>query len=549
MSSYAKRTEKHVVHPYVEELKDQYSKGTITRRQFLRNATLLGMSAVAATSFAPALFPETAMAAPPKRGGTWKYAVKIFRIDHVARCPITEASNVVRQVCEFLTETGSDNVTRPLLLEKWSASEDLKTWDLYLRKGIKFNNGQTLTATDVMFNMKQWLTKEVGSSMYGLLSYWGGYQNVEKVNDYHIRLHLAEPNIGLPEHLYHYHGAIVPHTFEGDFQKQPVGTGPFLLKEYVEGERVVFEARKDYWQKGADGKPLPYLDKLIYLDMSRDAAMAALSAGQIDSFYKPRPSDFLAAKGMPNVTMQGVSTAAAYVIRMRADLAPWDDNRVRTALKMCQDRNKILKLAGMNEGIIGIDAHVSPSQPEWCEKPRPKYDPQGALELMKQYSKEKDIKLPIEVKLASKNDMQEPEFAQALAELARPAGFEIKLDLTDAGGYWKRYSKVPFGITHWAHRSQATMLLPLAYSKGAKWNETHWADDEFEKLLKEATMTLDINARRQIMCKIEDIMQERGPIGISYFYNTWEPAPKKAQNVEAHPSGHNTYLKKLWLAG
>jgi len=540
---------KQTDHPYVEELKSQYNKGVITRREFLRNATLLGMSAVAAMSFAPALFPGVASAAQPKRGGTWKYAVKIFSIDHPAKCPITEASNVVRQVCEYLTETGPDNITRPLLLEKWAASEDLKTWDLYLRKGIKFNNGQDFAADDVMFTMKQWLTKEVGSSMYGLLSYWGGYENVEKVNDYHIRLNLAEPNIGVPEHLYHYPAAIIPRNFEGNFLKQPVGTGPFLLKEYVEGERAVFEARKDYWQKGADGKSLPYLDKLIYLDMSRDAAIAALSAGQIDSFYKPRPSDFLAAKNIPNISILGANTAAAYVIRMRADLAPWNDNRVRTALKMCQDRDKILKLAGMNEGILGIDAHVSPSQPEWCEKPIPKYDPKGARKLMEQYAKEKGIKLPIKVKLASKNDMQEPEFAQALVELARPAGFDIQLDLTDSSGYWKRWKKVDLGITHWAHRSQATMLLPLAYASGAKWNETHWSDDEFDKLLKKATMTLDLKKRRAIMCKLEDIMQERGPIGISYYYKTWEFAPKKARNVEAHPSGHTTYLKKVWMEG
>ena len=83
---------------------------------------------------------------------------------------------------------------------------NLKTWDLHLRKGIKWNNGDDFGADDVMFTIKQWLTKDTGSSMFGLLSYWGGFQNVEKVDDHLIRLHLEKANIGVPEHLFHYPG-------------------------------------------------------------------------------------------------------------------------------------------------------------------------------------------------------------------------------------------------------------------------------------------------------------------------------------------------------
>ena len=220
------------------------------------------------------------MAATPKRGGTLKIGMELQLIDHPARLSWTEGANVVRLVSEYLSDTGPDNVTRPGLLEKWVASEDLKTWDLYLRKGIKFNNGQPLTTDDVMFTMKEWLNKDVGSSMLGLLSYWGGPQNIEKVDDYHIRLHLKTPNIGVPEHLWHYPGVILPRNFEGDFIKQPVGTGAFTLEEFAEGERAVLKARKDYWRNGADGKPLPYIDKVMYIAMAADARLAAFQSGQ-----------------------------------------------------------------------------------------------------------------------------------------------------------------------------------------------------------------------------------------------------------------------------
>ena len=103
-----------------------------------------------------------------------------------------------------------------------------------------------------MFTFGEWLNPDVGSSMLGLLSYLSGMQDVEMVDDYHVRLHLQSPNIGVPEHLFHYPAIILHRDFEGDIVQQPVGTGAFLLTEYAEGERAVFTRREDYWQMGED---------------------------------------------------------------------------------------------------------------------------------------------------------------------------------------------------------------------------------------------------------------------------------------------------------
>ena len=538
-------------HPFIPELKFQYQTGQISRREFLRTAVLLGMSATAAMSFGQALTARPVLAAQPKRGGTWKCAMKLQRVDHPSRLSWVQGANIVRLFCDYLTETGPDNITYPSLLEKWQASPDLKTWDLYVRKGVKFNNGDELTADDVMFTMKQWLTKEVGSSMFGLLAYWGGYQNVEKVDNYRIRVHLDKANLAVPEHLFHYPGMILHRGFEGDIIKKPVGTGPFLLDEFKEGERASFTARKDYWMKGADGKPLPYIEKIMYLDMDQDAGMAAASASQVDSVYRPRPGDVLAAKKQSHLQVIGVDTAMTFTVKMRVDGDPWQDNRVRTALKKCQDRAKILNLAAYGEGVLGIDAHVAPAHPEWCPKPIPKYDPDGAKALLQQYAKEKGITLPLKVTLATKNDSQEPEIAQALKEMARPAGFDIQLDITEPSKYWSRWTEVPFGITIWSHRPLAIMVLPVAYTKAAigSWNETRWTDDEFDAHLEQANKTLDIKERSKIMCKIEDIMQERGPVGINYYLKFFEIMNKKFQNVKAHPSMYNTFAREMWFEG
>jgi peptide/nickel transport system substrate-binding protein len=555
------------VHAYIPELKDLYLKGRISRRQFLRNATLLGMSLTSATAFlsacgpkpteapaateAPAEAPaatDTPVPTGPARGGTWKSSMKLQLLDHPARLSWVEGANVVRQICEYLTLTGPDNITRPYLCEKWEASDDVKTWDLYLRQGVKWNNGDDFTAEDVMFTFGEWLNEDVGSSMLGLLAYLRGMQDIEKVDDYHIRLHLQYADIAVPEHLFHYPAVILHRDFEGDIIKKPVGTGAFTLEEYAEGERAVFKRREDYWQMGEDGEPLPYLDELIYISTDKDAGLAALQSGQVDSLYAPRPSDWQALKDVDGLAVRPVSTSQTLVLRMRVDLEPWDDNRVRTALKLCQDREKTLQLAYFGQGDLGLDAHVAPVHPAYCEKPIPEYQPEEAKRLLQEYADEKGLDLPLKVTLATKNDQAEPEIAQVLKESAAAGGFEIELDITDPSGYWDRWTEVDLGITSWTHRPLAVMVLPLAYTEEAigNWNETRWTDPEFEELLREAQATLDVEARRSIYCKIEDIMQERGAIGIPYWKSVWNITNSKFQNVKAHPTDYDL-MYDVWL--
>lgn len=555
-------------HRYIPELQDLYLKGRVSRREFLRNATLLGMSVAGASAFlaacAPAAEPTAAPEAPkeeeapaateapaaggPQRGGTWTSSMQLQLLDHPARLSWVEGANVVRQINEYLTETGTDNITRPYLLDRWEASEDVKTWDLYLKQGIKWNNGDDFTAEDVMFTFGEWLNEDVGSSMLGLLAYLSGMQDVEKVDDYHLRLHLQYGDIGVPEHLFHYPAVVLNRGFEGDIIRQPVGTGAFTLEEYAEGERAVFKRREDYWRMGEDGQSLPYLDELIYVSTDKDAGVAALQSGQVDTVYDPRPTDFQALKDVPGLVVRSASTSQCLLLRMRVDLEPWDDVRVRNALKMCQDRAKILQLSYFGEGDLSIDAHAAPVHPAYCERPIPEYDPEGSMALLEEYAAEKGLELPLKVTLATKNDQAEPEIAQALKELALPGGFDIALDITEPAGYWDRWTEVDLGITSWTHRPLAVMVMPLAYTEEAigNWNETRWTDPEFEEILRQAQATLDVEARRGLMCQLEDIMQDRGPIGNSYWKNVWNITNEKFQNAQAHPTAYDL-MYEVWL--
>ncbi len=526
-------------------MQSDLQKGKISRREFLRFATLLGVSAATASIMAgcgiDSVVSSTPTSTPIKRGGTMRIGTAIQNVDHPARLAWIEASNVLRQVAEYLTETGPDGITRPWLLDRWEASEDVTTWTLYLNQGIKFNNGQELTTADVIFNFEQWLDPATESSMRDLLSYLSA-TNIENIDDYTIRLHLDSPQIGVPEHLFHYPAMIMARDFEGDFTKQALGTGPFTLLEYTPEDQAICRRRPDYWRMGVDNNPLPYLDELIYIDLESEERTEAMQGGGIDTLFLPNPADWQALKDAPGIDVYEVNTARTYVLRMRVDIPPWDDVRVRQALMLCQDRQKILDDSHFGQGELGHDAHVAPVHSAYCEQPIPEYNHEKAKALLA----EAGYPDGLQVKLTTKNDRNEPELARTIRNLAAPAGFEIELNIIEPAKYWEQWTEVDLGITTWSHRPLDTMVLALAYTADedgnpVKWNETHWIDEEFISLLNEAKRTLDIPKRKEIMCQIEVIMQTRGPVGISYWRKIWNIIRSEFKNVKAHPTGYDLF--------
>ncbi|MBZ4660704.1 MAG: diguanylate cyclase [Desulfacinum sp.] len=542
-------------HPLIPELKAQMERGGLSRRDFLRYATLLGLSATVAGRMAGLVLPREVWAGSIRRGGILKVSSQVHKVTHPAQFSWIAPANQLRHVAEYLTLTDSDNITHPYLLEKWEASEDLKTWTLHLRKGVKFNNGDPFTADDVVFTLDQWLNKDVASSMLGLMSGYLDPTGIEKVNAHQVRLHLKRPEIAVPEHLFHYPALVLNHrTFEGDFIKNPHGTGPYTLVEYREGERCVLKARSDYWQKGADGKPLPYLDGMEFIDMGGEMAphIAAIKTGEVDVID---PGDmggtdiFLALKDDPNIRVLPVTTGQVRVLRMRVDIKPWTDNRVRQALKLCQNREKILALAYHNQGLLGQDFHIYPKHPEYCAKPIPKYDPDRARELLKQAGYPNGL----DVNLAVGSDWSDVvRYAEILKEDAAPAGFRIHIQTMPASQYWEKWTEVDLGITPWTHRPLGTMVLNLGYvaddeGKPVPWNETRWVDKEFCDLVAKASGILDVEERRKVFCILEEIMMERGPVGISYWRNVWTSARTWVHNLKAHPTNY-LLTHEVWLS-
>jgi len=334
------------VHPYVPELKEQLRRGDIDRREFLRTATLLGVSAGAAYAMAGSILGDgspvpTAAAQTPKKGGRLRSSQRVQRMDDPATYDWVQMSNQTRGILEYLTRTGSDNITRPYLAESWEASDDLKTWTLNLRKGVKWSNGDEFNADDVVHNFTRWLDPETGSSNIGLFKSMTETTDdgkttmtegaVEKIDSHTVRLNLNSPELAIPENLYNYPTAIVHRMFDewgADLSKKPVGTGPYQMAEFQIGERFLMTRRDGYWGRE------PYLDEILYVDHGDDpmAGISALASGQVDHVYEVDINSIDVVEKLPNGVLHEVTTAQTAVARMQVDQKPFDDMRVRQAV-------------------------------------------------------------------------------------------------------------------------------------------------------------------------------------------------------------------------
>lgn len=543
-------------HPYVPRLKEQLAQGKIGRREFLRTATLLGVSASAAYTFADkvagvSLMREARAAIP--RGGQLRIAMRVKDVKNPHTFDWAEKSNIARQVVEYLTKTGHDNVTRPYLLEGWEASDDLKTWTLRLRKGIKWHSGRPFVADDVIWNLEHVLDPATGSSVLGLMKgymleeYDTGKKDdqgnaimstrlwdanaIEKVDDHTVRLNAQAAQLAVPEHLFHYPMAILDPEEGGEFGVGSNGTGPFELVQHDVGRKSVLKARSDYWGEG------PYLDELHFIDLGDDpsAPISALASRQVDGLYGADSTQVDVLKRIPHSEMHEVTTAETAVVRGKVTEKPFDDARVRKALRLAIDQAQILKLALRGLGAPGEHHHVSPIHPEYAKLPFFERDVAQARKLLAEAGYPDGLDLEIN---SPKDPAWQPAAVQAMVEQWREAGIRVKINVMPGAQFWDVWDKVPFGYTIWYHRPLGVMVLGLAYRTGVPWNESSYSNEEFDRLLTKAEGILDVDKRREVMAQLEQILQEDGPIVQPFWRSLFTFYDKRVRGFRMHPTNY-----------
>ena len=543
-------------HPFVPTLKRQLVERQIERREFLRYATLLGMAAPTAYAFVAKvtgeklIAPAEAQGALPK-GGTLRLAMRCQDLKSPHTYSWIESSNSARQVLDYLTVTGVDNITRPSLVEKWEPSPDLKTWTLRLRKTVKWHNGRQFTADDVVWNLKRVLDPKTGSSVLGLMKgflledvetgekdekgnpkkssrLWDA-NAIQKVDDFTVRLNGKSAQLAVPEQLFHYPLLILDPAENGEFKVGSNGTGAFTLTANEVGRKQVLKARKEgYWGGG------PHLDQLEFIDLGDDpaASVSALASKQVDGLYGTDIVQLEALQKIPHVQMYQVATAYTATARMQP-VKPFDDKRVRQAMRYAIDSNAVLQIAHRGLGQPGEHHHVSPVHPEYAKLAPPQRDVARAKKLLAEAGYPNGIDVEI---ICRPQPAWELLAVQAMVEQWKEAGIRVKINVMPSTQYWEVWTKVPFGFTTWAHRPLGIMSLALAYRSGGPWNESKYSNPEFDRLLTQAEGTLDVASRRETMSRLEAILQEDGPIVQPVWRAIFTFHDKRVLGFKPHPT-------------
>ena len=541
-------------HPGLKQLKQQFNDGKLSRREFIRYSTLLGVSATAAYGMMGMVAPRPASAADMPKGGTVRISMRVLEVVDPHTYSWLTDSNQGRGTHEYLTKTGTDNVTRPYLAEKWEATEDLKTWTLNLQK-IKWHNGRDFTADDVIWNINHCLDPNTGSSVLGLMKgymleeYETGEKDdkgnpkkstrlwdanaIEKVDDHTVRLNLKTAQVAVPEHLFHYPFAMLDPEEGGKFGPGSNGTGPYPLVEQSVGERAVLRKRDGWW--GGES----FIDELQYVDLGDDpsATMGALASQQVHGNYAPDAdiTQFDVLKTLPHLTIHEALTAQTAVARIQVDRPEFQDPRVRKAFRLAIDTPRCLELAHRNIGAPGEHHHVCPVHPDYKKLPFMQRDVEAAKKLLAEAGHPNGIDVEIASKKAPAWELQA---VQTMVEQWKDAGIRVRINVMPSAQFWDVWDKVPFGFTSWAHRPLGFMVLALGYRSGVPWNESRFDDAEFDTLLTQAEGTLDVDERREILGQIEMIMQERGPITQPLWRGIFAAFDQRVVGYKLHPTGY-----------
>jgi peptide/nickel transport system substrate-binding protein len=542
-------------HPYLPKLAQQFRDGRVSRREFLRTATLVGLSSAAAYSIAG--LPETGGLTRRARGasgGTVRLSLRVQPIASPHTYSWVQDSMMSRNVIEYLTLTGGDNVTRPWLCEKWEASDDLKTWSLHLREDVKWSNGEPFTADHVVWNIRRCLDPAVGSSVMSFMDsfmlrkvdtgerdksgnavmtseLWDA-NAVEKVDDFTVRLNGQKPKYDVPEVFFHYPFAMMHPSSNGDFPGVgSLGTGWAEIVEYESGKRCVVKKRPGYW--AGDGA----LDSVEFIDHGDDVAVAlgAISSRQVDGIWEVKISQLAALQKLDNIALYQSDSAQTAVARMQPIHDTWKDARVRKAMRLAINQERVLQFAYGRNGLPAEHHHVARIHPEYAELPFMRQDIEAAKKLLADAGVPDGFKTEI-------NCIEDPDWEAkavfAMADMWKEIGVEVKVNVLPSTEYWANWDKEtnPFSFTSWTHRPVATMVLAAAYRTGGPWNESKWSNPTFDELITLAEGTIDVEKRREVMAEIETLMQEEGPIVQPLWRTMFSAMDKKVKGYEPHPS-------------
>jgi peptide/nickel transport system substrate-binding protein len=493
-----------------------------------------------------------AVAAPAAAPAAGKDFVIGFLGDATSLNPVvaTDGQSYIAEwpIFDSLVELDEKLGVRPLLAESWEVSRDGLTYTFRLKKGVKWHDGKPFTARDVAFTFYSVLDPKVTTPHRAYFDALVGFPEltnkdnpkkpeelpvrpIDILDDHTVRFHLRYPYGAFLAVLVNPRAGIVPeHVLRGqdlntaEFNRKPIGTGPFRFVEWRRGDRLVLEANPEYH----GGRPA--LDRLIYRVIP-DAVvlLQELRAGGVDFIERPPLTEVARLKQTPGVRVLTADNTSYTYFGFRQDLAPFDDLRVRRALYHAVDVQAIVREVLQGYGAVATGQFPPGS---WAFDPSVKpyaYDPARAKALLAEAGWKpgadgvlaKDGKRLAFAIRHDQADQTVKDTAIIIQEFLKKIGVEARLEPLDWPTFVKKLFASDFEaiVVGWTNFHDPD---PFGYSiwHSSQWkgrNFAHYRNPRADQALEVARRTADQAERKRHYAEFSRILMEDAPYVFLYF--------------------------------
>ena len=405
---------------------------------------------------------------------------------------------ITEKIMNRLVRPGLDGRPSPDLAVSWNASEDATEWTFNLREGVIFHDGTTFAAEDVLYSLGRVLDPESDSPARSAVKM---IDRVEALDPMTVKITLNTPFADMPLQLMDYRLRMIAEGSGEHIATSGVGTGPFRVETFDAEGTTVLVANMDYWE----GPPGVARMEVIAIPDGQ-ARLQALLGGQLDMERGITAQQRVMLEGSDKFRVQAIPTGNWRGIVFRTDVAPFDDKRVRQAVRLAADRKAMIDLVEGGLGVIACDTPVEPNDQYRADIECPQ-DIEKAMALLAEAGHADGIDIEVKV---STLEATWPIIAEVYQAQAAVAGIRVKITQVPTDGYWSDvWMKEAVSMTRWNERP-ADQALHEIYLSGAKWNETFFNEPEFDALLAAARRESDFDKRKALYVKAQEFLFEHG---------------------------------------
>jgi peptide/nickel transport system substrate-binding protein len=535
---------------------DELAAGRLTRREFVRRGTVLGMSAAVLSLIAAACgksSPGTSTGGTTgsvKKGGAM--TVGIIAPSGAVN-PLTVADEgglaVLGQAGEYLTWSDKDLKLSGVLAESWSPNPDASVWTFKLRQNVTFNDGTPMKAADVVATFKAHSDPKGKSNALSAFSGVLSPGGVQAVDDHTVAFHLDAPNGNFPYLVSsdNYNTIVLPASYDygGKYEQSFAGTGPWKMTSFKTGSEVAYAKNPNYWQASAGLPVLNTLTLKFYADeQPRILALQSKSLDVVSQFSASTGQQLL---NNPSIKVLVLRSSAHRQVHMRTDKEPFTDKRVRQAIALLIDRPGLVNGLFSGKAEVGNDSPFAPVFPSTdTSVPQRTKNVDQAKQLLAAAGKAGGFTLT----LATWNGYEIPQLAQLIKESVQQVRGTINLSITPPGTYYGDavFGKSPWldstmGITDYGHRGVPNVFLGAPLTSKGTWNSAHFHNAQYDGLVKQYVAAIDLSSQRAIAKQIETLLLDETPIIFPYFYSHLTATQSNVANAEPTAMGHIRMLR------